>query len=178
MPRTLGGIGCSRSEDTFEGGASKPGEGAFIVNISGPVRAIRSYLGANSYLYTVNTHDFYPDREDLTTDIRGHAGLPGYGSPDDYITNTAGLNIGTVYQDRNPASPAQCTGDGAMWGQNGVNLVSSVFNVPVTDPTLTATPGKLVVHRVRWFHGANRSTADAASLDTQARNPIQVTVSG
>ena len=228
-------VGCSRSEDTFDGGANNPGEGAFIVNISGPVRAIRSYLGANSYLYTVNTHIFYPDREDLTTDIRGHAGLPGYGSADDYITNTTGLkysdpsnsgvtidgtpdtvtpityttgsaappmwqmvsgahgsvvtvrsldtditglNIGTVYQDRNPASPAQCTGDAAAWGQNGVNLVSPVFNVPVTDPTLTATPGKLVVHRVRLFRGANLSTVDAASLDTQTRNPIQVTVSG
>ncbi|MEP6624479.1 MAG: hypothetical protein ABJC79_08550, partial [Acidimicrobiia bacterium] len=85
------GGGCGRSEDTFDGGANNPGEGAYIVNISGPVRAIRSYIGANSYLYTVNTHVFYPDREDLTTDIRGHAGLPGYGSGDDYITNTTGL---------------------------------------------------------------------------------------
>jgi hypothetical protein len=34
---------CSRSEDTFSGG-----EGAFIANKAGPVRAIRSYLGANS----------------------------------------------------------------------------------------------------------------------------------
>ncbi len=227
-------VGCGRSEDTFDGGANNPGEGAFIVNISGPVRAIRSYLGANSYLYTVNTHVFYPDREDLTTDIRGHAGLPGYGSADDYSTNTSGLkysdpsntavtidgmqdavtpisyttgsaappmwqmvsgaqgsvvtvrsldtdisglNIATVYQDRNPASPAQCTGDSAAWGQNGVNLVSPVFNVPVTDPTLTATPGTLVVHRVRLFRGANLSPTDATSLETQARNPIQVTVS-
>ena len=61
------------------------------MNISGPVRAIRSYLGANSYLYTVNTHLFYPDREDLVTDVRGHAGLPGYGSADDYMTGTTGL---------------------------------------------------------------------------------------
>ena len=30
---------CSRSEDTFDGGADNPGEGAFVANISGPVRA-------------------------------------------------------------------------------------------------------------------------------------------
>ncbi len=228
-------VGCGRSEDTFDGGANNPGEGAFIVNISGPVRAIRSYLGANSYLYTVNTHVFYPDREDLTTDIRGHAGLPGYGSADDYLTNTTGLkysdpsntgvtidgtpdaftpityvtgstpppvwqmvsgaqgsvvtvrsldtditglNVATVYQDAKVPSPAQCTGDAAAWGQNGMNLTSPVNNVPVTDPTLTATPAKLVTQRTRFFRGANLSTTDAASLDTQVRSPIQVTVAG
>jgi hypothetical protein len=229
------GVGCGRSEDTFDGGASNPGEGAFVVNLSGPVRAIRSYLGANSYLYTVNTHFFYPEREDLVTDVRGHAGLPGYGSADDYVTTATGLtysdpsnsgvpidgaadavtpityttgstappmwqmvsgargsvvtvrtldtdltglNVTTVYQDRNPASPAQCTGDAAAWGQNGSNLTSPVNNVPVTDPTLSSTPGKLVVRRVRFFRGPNLSTSDAATLDTQARAPVQTSVSG
>jgi hypothetical protein len=214
---------------------NNPGEGAFILNLSGPVRAIRSYLGANSYLYTANTHFFYPDREDLVTDVRGHAGLPGYGSADDYVTGTSGLrysdpkntgividgtpdavtpigyttgspapvswqmvsggqgsvvtvrtldtdisglNVTTVYQDANPATPAQCTGDAAAYGQNGANLTSPVNNVPVTDPTLSATPGKLVVHRYRYFRGPNLSTADAATLDTQARTPVQLTVTG
>ena len=59
-------------------------------------------------------------------------------------TDITGLNVTTVYQDRNPASPAQCTGDAAAYGQNGVNLTSPVNNVPVTDPTLSATPAKLV----------------------------------
>jgi hypothetical protein len=228
-------IGCGRSEDTFDGSANNPGEGAFIVNLSGPVRGIRSYLGANSYLYTVNTHFFYPEREDLVTDVRGHAGLPGYGSADDYVTGTAGLkysdpansgvtidgvadavtpityttgstpppmwqmvsgapgsvvtvrtldtdvdglNVTSVYQDRNPASPAQCTGDAAAWGQNGANLTSPVSNVPVTDPTLSATPAKLVVHRFRYFRGPNLSTGDAAVLDTQAHTPVAITVTG
>ena len=57
-------------------------------------------------------------------------------------TDITGLNVTTVYQDRNAASPAQCTGDAAAYGQNGVNLTSPVNNVPVTDPTLTATPGQ------------------------------------
>jgi hypothetical protein len=229
------GVGCGRSEDTFDGGASNPGEGAFILNLSGPVRAIRSYLGANSYLYTANTHFFYPQREDLVTDVRGHAGLPGYGSADDYTTgaggltysdpsNTgvpidgnpdavtpisyttgstppvswqmvsgaqgsvvtvrtletdiSGLNVTSVYQDRNPASPAQCTGDVAAWGQNGANLTSPVNNVPVTDPTLAATPATLVVHRTRYFRGPNLAPADASTLDTQARTPVTIAVSG
>lgn len=229
------GVGCARSEDTFDGGANNPGEGAFVVNISGPVRAIRSYLGANSYLYTVNTHFFYPDREDTVTDLRGHAGLPGYGMADDYTTGTTGLsytdpantnvaidgtpdavtpiayttsgpapamwqmvsgaqgsvvsvrildtdisqlNVTSVYQDRNPASPAQCTGDAAAWGQNGMNLTSAVGSVPVTDPTLSATPAKLVVDHVRYFRGPNLAPADAATLDAQTRSPLQVTVTG
>jgi hypothetical protein len=228
-------VGCGRSEDTFDGGASNPGEGAFIVNISGPVRAIRSYLGANSYLYTANTHLFYPGREDLVTDVRGHAGLPGYGSADDYVTGTvglkysdpkntgvpidgtadtvtpigyatgatppamwqmvsgapgsvvtvrtldtdiSGLGIATVYQDRNPASPAQCTGDAAAYGQNGVNLTSPVNDVPVTDPTLTATPATLSTSRYRYFQRPNLSATDAATLDTQARTPLTTVVAG
>jgi hypothetical protein len=227
--------GCGRSEDTFDGAASNPGEGAFILNLSGPVRGIRSYLGANSYLYTANTHFFYPQREDLVTELRGHAGLPGYGSADDYVTGTTGLaysdpantgvpidgvqdtvtpityttgspvpplwqmvsgpqgsvvtvrtidtdidglNISTVYQDRAVASPAQCTGDVAAWGQNGTNLVSPVNNVPNTDPTLGANPPSFLVKRYRFFRGANLSPADAATLDQQARTPAQVSVTG
>jgi hypothetical protein len=227
--------GCGRSEDTFDGAASNPGEGAFILNLSGPVRAIRSYFGANSYVYTANTHFFYPEREDLVTDLRGHAGLPGYGIADDYVTGTTGLkysdpantnvpidgtqdtvtpiayttgnpappawqmvsgpqgsvvtvrtldtditglNVSTVYQDRSLASPAQCTGDAAAWGQNGTNLVSPVNNVPNTDPTLGANPPNFVVKRFRYFRGANLSPSTAATLDQQARTPVQVSVTG
>ena len=227
---------CSRSEDTFDGGADNPGEGAFVVNISGPVRAIRSYIGANSYTYTVNTDIFYPDREDTVTELRGHAGLPGYGSADDFVTGTtgltysdpvnnnvpidgkpdavtpityttgsgtppaiwqmvsgpqgslvtvrsldtniSGLNVSTVYQDSNPASPPQCTGDAAAWGENGTNLTSPVGSVPITDPTLTATPATLVLTRYRYFQDPNLSTSAAANLSAQALSPAQITVSG
>ena len=226
---------CSRSEDTFDGGANNPGEGAFVVNISGPVRAIRSYIGANSYKYTVNTDIFYPDRQDTVTELRGHAGLPGYGGADDFVTGTtgltysdpvnngfvidgkpdavvpitfttgstapaawemvsgvqgslvtvrtldtdiSGLNATTVYQDQNPASPPQCTGDAAAWGQNGMNVTSPVGSVPVTDPTLTATPATFVLHRYRYFQPPNLPTTTAATIDTQARTQIQTTVGG
>ena len=226
---------CGRSEDTFDGGANNPGEGAYVVNISGPVRAIRSYMGANSYNYTVNTDVFYPYREDTVTELRGHAGLPGYGSADDFVTGTTGLtysdpsntnvpidgvpdsvqpiaftsgspapaswqmvsgsqgslvtvrslstditglNISTVYQDSNPASPAQCTGDAAAWGENGMNLTSPVGSVPITDPTLTATPATLTLTRYRFFQAPNLPVSSAADLSAQALNPIATTVTG
>jgi hypothetical protein len=59
---------CGRSEDTFDSG-----EGAFIANIDGPVRAIRSFIGANSGPYTERSHIFYAQREDVITDLRVHA---------------------------------------------------------------------------------------------------------
>ena len=62
-----------------------------MVSIGGPVRAIRSYIGANSYKWTVNTDIFYPDREDSVTELRGHAGLPGFAGADDLATNLTGM---------------------------------------------------------------------------------------
>jgi hypothetical protein len=59
---------CVRSEDTFSAA-----EGAFIVNKSGPVRALRAYIGANSGPYTGRLHVFYARRELITTYLRVHA---------------------------------------------------------------------------------------------------------
>jgi hypothetical protein len=59
---------CGRSNATFAGG-----EGAFVANIDGPVRAIRSYIGANSGPSSQRTHLLYRDREDVITNLRVHA---------------------------------------------------------------------------------------------------------
>jgi hypothetical protein len=59
---------CGRSNATF---AAE--EGAFVANIDGPVRAIRSYVGANSGPLTQRTHLLYRDRADVVTDLRVHA---------------------------------------------------------------------------------------------------------
>lgn len=48
---------CGRSNQTF-----LEEEGAFVANIDGPVRAIRSYVGANSGPLTQRTHVMYRDR--------------------------------------------------------------------------------------------------------------------
>ena len=83
---------CGRNEDTYDNVVnSSPYEGAFVANISGPVRAIRSHIGANSFTYTVQTEYFYPGREDTTIELRGHGGLPAYASYDDFTTNLAGM---------------------------------------------------------------------------------------
>lgn len=67
--KNLFGLGnCGRSEDTFSAG-----EGAFIVNRTGPVRALRGYCGCNSGPMTHRIHAFYEEREDLTTYLRVHA---------------------------------------------------------------------------------------------------------
>lgn len=58
---------CGRSEATFN-----DAEGAFVANIDGPVRAIRSYVGANSGPLTERTHLFYRERQEIRTDLRVH----------------------------------------------------------------------------------------------------------
>jgi hypothetical protein len=84
---------CGRSEDTFD-----DAEGAFIVNKDGPVRAIRSYIGANSGPNTQRTHFFYDRREDVVTDLRVHA-IPGIMDFFDYSPAASGMNYST---DTNP----------------------------------------------------------------------------
>jgi hypothetical protein len=58
---------CNRSTDTFT-----RKEGAFVSNIDGPVRAIRSYVGANSGPMTQREHVFYDRREEEATFLRVH----------------------------------------------------------------------------------------------------------
>jgi hypothetical protein len=58
---------CTRSNQTFASA-----EGAFVANIDGPVRAIRSYVGANSGPLTQRTHLMYRDRQDVITNLRVH----------------------------------------------------------------------------------------------------------
>ena len=97
---------CGRSEDTFDAA-----EGVFVVNKSGPVRAIRSYLGANSGPSTQRTHIFYDRREDIITDLRVHA-IPSVMDFMDYSPAAAGmtyrnnLNTGGVMINGTPDSPA------------------------------------------------------------------------
>jgi hypothetical protein len=59
---------CGRHNGTFN-----VKEGAFFINKSGPVRAIRSYMGANSGPLTQVEHIYYEQREDSTTYARVHS---------------------------------------------------------------------------------------------------------
>ena len=98
---------CGRSEQTFSNGA-----GAIVANRSGPVRAIRSYMGANSGGYTHREHVFYERRHDITTFLRVHA-IPGVLDFFDYAPAATGMTYasdvapGGVRIDGTPETPAR-----------------------------------------------------------------------
>jgi hypothetical protein len=91
---------CMRSEDTFDYGDSGGfvGEGAFVINKSGPVRAIRSYIGANSGPNTERDDVFYAQREDIRTELRVHP-IASIVDFFDYSPAASGM---TYYNDLNP----------------------------------------------------------------------------
>jgi hypothetical protein len=66
------------------------GEGAFVANKCGPIRAIRSFVGANSGPLTQREYLFYEGREDITTFLRVHS-IPGGLSFFDYGPGAKGM---------------------------------------------------------------------------------------
>jgi hypothetical protein len=58
---------CVRHEDAFSAA-----QNAFVTAKAGPIRAIRSYMGAVSGPLTQRTHWFYEGRQDIATDLRVH----------------------------------------------------------------------------------------------------------
>jgi hypothetical protein len=119
---------CGRSENTFN-----DAEGAFIVNKSGPVRAIRSYIGANSGPLTQREHIFYERREDIRTFLRVHA-IPGVLDYFDYAPAASGmtyrnnLNTGGVTVDGVPDSPTagRLSWESVDGSQGGLSIVHTV----------------------------------------------------
>jgi hypothetical protein len=109
--------GCGRSEYTFSGRWTQdtsPGndgntdtEGTYVAVIDGPVRAIRSYMGANSGPYVQREHIYYQDHEQNTIFLRVHPMLDLY-SWTDYSPAAIGMtyrdlkNTGGVPVDGNP----------------------------------------------------------------------------
>ena len=93
---------CDRTENTFSAG-----EGAFFANKDGPVRGIRSYMGANSGPLTQREHLFYKQRQDVTTFLRVHA-IGGIMDLYDYSPDATGmryhnnLNLNGVTVDGSP----------------------------------------------------------------------------
>lgn len=91
---------CGRSNKTFD-----DAEGAFVANLDGPVRAIRSYVGANSGPLTQRTHVFYRDREVVITDLRVHS----IGGIMDYVDLSAAAT-GMSYRSSTQTSPVTVDG--------------------------------------------------------------------
>jgi hypothetical protein len=96
---------CGRSEDTFDTTIGGQNEGAFVTIKAGPVRAIRSYIGANSGPNTQRTHFFYDRREDIVTNLRVHS-IPSIMDFMDYSAAAVGMTY------RNDLNPGGVTIDG------------------------------------------------------------------
>ncbi len=119
---------CGRTENTFN-----DAEGAFIANRSGPVRAIRSYIGANSGPLTQREHIFYERREDIRTFLRVHA-IPGIMDYFDYAPAAAGMtyrnnvNTGGVTVDGVPDSvtPGSLAWESLDGDQGGLSIVHTI----------------------------------------------------
>ncbi len=130
---------CQRTENTFSNG-----EGAFIANRAGPVRALRGYVGANSGPTTYRVHTFYESREDILTALRVHA-IPGIMDLFDYAPAASGmvyrndLNPGGVTIDGNPDAVAP----GAVrWemvtGSQGTLAMTSLLATDIPGFTVTS----------------------------------------
>lgn len=130
---------CSRTENTFSNG-----EGAFFTNKDGPVRAIRSYMGANSGPTTQREHLFYSQREDATTFLRVHT-IPGVMDLFDYSPAAAGmlyynnLNTGGVVID---GVPDTVTVGPVTWelvtGSQGTLIIVTSVQTDISGLTPTA----------------------------------------
>jgi len=130
---------CARTELTFS-----EGEGAFIANKAGPVRAIRSYIGANSGPWTQRQHIYYAQREDITTFLRVHP-IPSVMDFMDYSPDAIGMS----YYNNSNLSGVTIDGDwdnvatGAIeWelvqGAQGSLVIASRLDTDIPDPSHTS----------------------------------------
>lgn len=125
---------CSRSENTFS-----EGEGAFIVNRTGPVRALRGYLGANSGVTTWRQHRFYRAREEIVSALRVHP-ISGIMDFLDYSEAAVGS---TYYTDLNPFGVSvDGIPDTSLGGEVGWEMVTgSQGTLFTTTKVVTDIPG-------------------------------------
>jgi len=130
---------CGRSRLTFA-----RGEGAFLTNRSGPVRAIRAVLGANSGPMTEHQQIFYDGRGEDTTFLRVH-GIPAVMSFLDYSAAATGMTY------RNNNNPAGVTVDG---------VADSVVAGPLTWESVDGAQGALTsVHTWSTTVAASKFTS-------------------
>ena len=98
---TVSPNGCSRNELTFSRGG-----GGFIANIDGPVRAIRSFIGANSGTFTQREYVFYEGMFENRTFLRVHPGINQFVTAMDLSADAVGMTY------RNELNPAGVPIDG------------------------------------------------------------------
>ena len=89
---------CVRTQATY-----RAGEGAFVVNKSGPVRALRDFIGANSGPHVQRQHVFYDAKEVINTFLRVHA-VPGVTDFFDYSDAGIGLTYSSGIEGIGPVN--------------------------------------------------------------------------
>jgi hypothetical protein len=136
---------CVRTEDTFDGYVNTlPIEGAFVANKSGPVRAIRSFVGANSGPLTERDEVFYAQRQDIRTELRVHT-IPSVMDLFDYSPAASGM---TYYNDLNTGGvtvdgvPDGMTAGQIHWqmitGAQGTVVMSGATSTNISGFTYTS----------------------------------------
>lgn len=100
---TVGTNGCGRNELTFSRGG-----GGMIADIDGPVRAIRSFIGANSGTYTQRDYVFYEGLFENRTTLRVHPGINRFVVAMDLAPEASGMTY------RNSLNPDGVTVDGVQ----------------------------------------------------------------
>lgn len=100
---TVSANSCGRNELTFS-----RGRGAFLANIDGPVRAIRSFIGANSGTFTQRDYLFYKGMWESRTYLRVHPGINSFVSAMDLSDGGLGMTY------RNSNNPGGVLIDGVQ----------------------------------------------------------------
>jgi hypothetical protein len=160
---------CGRSEDTFDAG-----EGAFLVNKVGPVRGLRSYVGANSGPNTQATHAFYDMAIDTTIDLRVHA-IPGIASSFDLSRDafgmtfrspqaTGGLAIDGVPETLAAGTPSWST----ITGPQGGLGISTSFDTSLTGLTPRSTYEDDETPAATPCTGDGQAIGDSGAMFSQA----------
>jgi hypothetical protein len=181
---------CGRTEDTFD-----DAEGAFVVNKVGPVRALRSYIGANSGPNTQATHAFYDSAMETTIDLRVHA-IPGVGASLDLNQQAFGMTFrnpqvtGGVPIDGNPdtvpaGTPSWWTMTGAQGSlgfassfQSNLALTPSVYYQDDLTPTNQCTgDGQAVADTGAFFNAAIACTDPGQGCSNTLRSRFR-TIAG
>ena len=150
---------CSHTDEGYS-----YGEGVFTANISGPIRAIRAYVGSLSGPLVERNHVFYADHEQIVTKLRVHA-IAGNMDVYDYNANAIGM---TYYNNLNPGG---LTVDGvpeaAATGELTFELISgpqgSMYMVHQLETNVT-----LGGVTSRYVDAADNSGADACTGDNSA----------
>lgn len=152
---------CIRHEDAFSAA-----QNAYVTVKAGPIRVIRSYMGAVSGPLTQRTHWFYEGRQDIATDLRVH-NIASIIDAFDYNSNANGMiyrnNLNTNGVTIN-GQPDVVTLGALQWEQvSGTQGTISILHRNITN-MVTPTDGNFT----SYYDDNSASPASNCTGDGQA----------